>query len=296
MHARGRRLLGALVLLVAARAHAQSSVTCGPAVAGCGPGSIGGGTGTLQPSWVSAVLAAWMLDETSGTRVNLQGTTSRDLATLDTSDPASSTDRQEGARSISITAAQSRHTTDTFPGLVSPQSMGCWVKMAANPTASAAFLMHHYQDGVAGTTKLARGTSGSYTFTSYDTGAAAEVVASPSTYPNNVWTHVVGTLISSGPLLLYINGAQVASGTMTTAAASANPIYVSDNFTFSGLIDECWVVNLQLSAASVCRICSCGIRGEQCTCNGTAFATTGRNASACGACTLPADCSAAAPS
>jgi hypothetical protein len=239
------------------------------------------------------MLAAWMLDETSGTRVNAQGTTSRDLAAVDTSDPGSSTDRQEGVASISMVAAQSRHTTDTFAALVSPQSMGCWVKTGATPSSTAAFLMHHFQDGIAGTTKLTRDINGTYFFRAVDSTNAAHTVTSTA-QPGNVWAHLAGTLVSGGPILLYLNGVQVASGTMGTAVASANPMYVGDNFIFTGLIDECWVANTLLAATSICRICSCGVRGEQCTCSGASYAVAGRNATACGSCTLPA-CNAATP-
>jgi hypothetical protein len=240
------------------------------------------------------MLSAWMLDEASGNRVNAQGTAARDLSASDGTDPPGSTDRQEGARSISITAAQARHTSDTFPGLVSPLSLGCWFKMAANPTAAAAFIMHHFQDGVAGTTKLNRGTSGAVNFSVYDSGGALKAVNS-GVVTNNAWHHAVGTAASGGQQVLYVDGVQAVTAGMTTMSASGNPFYVGDNFLYTGLVDECFVANLQLSAAAVCRICSCGLRGEQCSCSGTAFTSTGRNASACGSCTLPADCSASTP-
>ena len=50
----------------------------GPAKAG-GPGSGGADGGTPLVSWVSNTLAAWMLDEASGTRVNAQGNTGLNL-------------------------------------------------------------------------------------------------------------------------------------------------------------------------------------------------------------------------
>ena len=53
------------------------------------------------PSWVSATVGAWMLDEATGTRVNAQGTASRDLSNLGVrASFANSTDRMEGAASI----------------------------------------------------------------------------------------------------------------------------------------------------------------------------------------------------
>src|SRR5258707_363362 len=66
-------------------------VGCGPGQAGCGPAAVTSVTTSTTsvtsktlagagPSWVSGMLAAWMLDETSGPRVNAQGTTTRDLS------------------------------------------------------------------------------------------------------------------------------------------------------------------------------------------------------------------------
>ena len=51
-----------------------------------------------------------------------------------------------------------------------------------------------------------------------------------------------------------------------------------------------------MDAKSLCRLCSCGITGTQCTCNGdgTTYATTGDNVGSCSSCTLPA-CNRAQP-
>jgi hypothetical protein len=291
-------IAAALTVALGGVAGAQTAIVCGPAVARCGPAIVGvpgAASGVAAPSWVNAMLAAWMLDETSGSRVNLQGTTSRDFANVDGTDPGSSTDHQEGTRSISIVAAQARHTTDTFSSLVSPVAMGCWVKMAATPTNDAAMLMHNFAP-VGGTVRLDRvANTGALQFSAYDSGSLQQKATS-APVTNNVWHHAAGTMTSGGTINVYVDGVLGASAAMTAAIASANPVYVGDNYVFTGLIDECWIANLAPSAASMCRICSCGIRGEQCTCSGTAFASTGRNATACGACTLPADCSAAAPS
>jgi hypothetical protein len=241
---------------------------------------------------VAATLATWLLDEVSGTRVNAEGTTARDLSGIDGSDPTSSTDRMEGTRSMSLASSQARHTTDTFSAVVSPISVGCWTKPS---TQGFPFVMHDFQSSTAGTSQLLRGTS-DFRFRVVDSVNAQKDAASAASYPTGSWFHVVGTMQSTVAVTLYVNGVQVATTPMTTASARATPLYLGDNVGFVGLVDECFFANTLLSAASVCRICSCGIRGEQCTCAGTAFATTGRNATACGSCTLPANCAAAAPS
>lgn len=305
------------VLLGAAFAAAQTSVVCGPTQATCGPAIVGtpngppgstttttsvttttGATttttvaGTALPSWVPSMLAAWMLDEPTGTRVNAQGTTSRDMV-VNAGNPTNSTDRMEGAASLNFSiGSMALATTDTFSTLLSPYSVGCWIKAPSVPS-SGQFVMHHYNAGTPGVFFLSRLTNG-YQFQVYDSAGVLATVASPTTYAATAWAHVVATYISGGTAVLYVNGAQVASGTMTTGTTVAQILYLGNNFNFTGLLDECFITGSTLSAASVCRICSCGIRGEQCGCSGTAYATSGRNAAACGSCALPA-CNAATP-
>jgi len=240
------------------------------------------------------MLAAWMLDETTGTRVNLQGNAARDLSIIDSSDPGNSTDRMEGARSMSITITGARHTSDaSWADLVSPLSVGCWIKYTQGGKA----VMHDWQTTVAGNFTLTAfpTAGGRFEFQLRDSGVGTLTAVSPSVYPTGVWSHVVGTMASGAFVTLYMNGAQAAQVAMSTTAAARNaPFYLGDNSAFLGLLDECWVGNVLLSAASVCRICSCGIRGEQCACSGTSYTNSGRNAASCGSCTLPA-CNAATP-
>jgi hypothetical protein len=66
-----------------------------------------------------------------------------------------------------------------------------------------------------------------------------------------------------------------------------------------GDLDEIGIINdTALTAQQVCRWCSCGIRGEQCSCNGAAYVSKGRNATACNSCDgglATIACNAAAP-
>jgi hypothetical protein len=286
-------------LLAAALAWAgPTQVGCGPAQAGCGPAvvAVGGVTTTTlapgpAPSWVPSMLGAWMLDESSGTRVNAQGTTARDL-TVGAGSPSNSTDRMEGAASLNITATTTDLlTNESFTGLVA-LSIGCWVKSNAT---NMTFAMHDWTNSK-NTFRLNRTLTGGYSFAVFNNNTTNLIITSPNSWTTTVWSHVVGTLSAAGDMALYVNGAQVATGTNAPVAAANVQLYIGDNATYTGLLDECVFDDLPWAAASVCRICSCGIRGEQCTCSGTAFASTGRNATACGSCTLPADCSAAAPS
>lgn len=301
----GMWAVAAAALLAAALAWAHpAQVGCGPGQAGCGPAAVGtGGTTTTTlpataPSWVPSMLGAWMLDEATGTRVNAQGTTARDMAKVGacasvTTMGNSTVDKMEGAASAVVVATSCLATTDTFAGVVAV-TVGCWVK-AAPPTGDAAFVMHDWSNSP-NTVKLFRTAAGGYSFGVRNTGAVLVSATSANSWPTAVWSHVVGTLSAAGAVTLYVNGVQVAATTNTPVAAATLPFYLGENSTFAGNLDECVVDDIPMAAASVCRICSCGIRGEQCTCNGAAFTSTGRNATACGSCTLPADCSAAAPS
>lgn len=246
--------------------------------------------GTPLPSWVPSMLAAWMLDETSGTRTNLQGTTARDLSVTDTSDPGSSTDHMEGTRSMSLAGAQAKHSTDTFPSLSSPITQGCWVKPT---TAGDGVFMMHDASQVSGTVQLNRRGSGGWQMQTWS--GAGYTTTTTNSWPQGVWHHVVGRLVSGTELTIYVDGVQAATSAMGTGASRAGSFYLGDNFNFTGLLDECWVTDTLLAPASICRICSCGLKGELCGCSGASFASTGRNATNCGSCTLPADCQATTP-
>jgi hypothetical protein len=303
-------------LLVAALAYAQPAtvnVPCGPGAVGCGPANVFPTTTTTTtsttttsvtsttlasaPSWVPNTLGAWMLEEPTGTRVNAQGTTSRDML-VNAGNPVNSTDRMEGAASMNATiGAEALATTDTFSTLLSPFSVGCWVKPAGTyPTSgdgSGAFVMHHWDISTVGTWHLRRWGAG-YALDVKNADSSRSTLATPLSWPGTTtWHHVAATYVSGGLGRVYVDGAVQASlATMGVGTTTANVLYLMNNNDFFGQLDECWLTATQLAAASVCRICSCGLRGEQCSCSGTAFASTGRNASACGSCTLPADCTA----
>jgi hypothetical protein len=288
----GRGALLLAVLLAAPLVWAQSRVGCGPAQHGCGPAIVQGAAAipTAPPSWVSAMLAAWMLDEASGTRTNAQGTTSRNLT--DTGGVGNdTTNKMQGAAAALFTNAVGFALTTPDAGLenlVSPLSLGCWVRPASTKT-------NMFLQGRPSATNnvLIDQDLSNWVFYIYSN---AHSISAPSV--QNTFSHVVGTYAEPA-MKLYVNGALAATGSSgITLATTTTPWEISDagaSYVW-GQVDECFVTNVALSAASVCRICSCGLDGALCTCNGTAFTTTGRNATACGACTLPADCSAAAPS
>ena len=67
--------------------------------------------------------------------------------------------------------------------------------------------------------------------------------------------------------------------------------YIGDESSAYGVsMDETFVIGKALSTSELCRICSCGIRGDLCSCNSTNAAQydyTGRNVMYCGSCDLP---------
>jgi hypothetical protein len=142
------------------------------------------------------------------------------------------------------------------------------------------------------------------------------------TFPINTFKHVVG-IYDGTKEFVYQNGMKtpctfcdnctlssgncirggalvVTSGAHTFVIGNRNGLPLAN--TWDGQIDECftdtgWSATSAndgvLDPESLCRICSCEINGSRCTCSGTLYANTGRNAE-CGNCTLPV-CNQAQP-
>ena len=91
--------------------------------------------------------------------------------------------------------------------------------------------------------------------------------------------------------------AQSTSGTSSNSQTTAGlsdwdgNFYIGDQSNAYGVsLDEAFVIGKALTMSEICRICSCGIRGDLCSCNSTNAAQynyTGRNETYCGQCTLP---------
>src|SRR5262249_14713463 len=115
--------------------------------------------------------------------------------------------------------------------------------------------------------------------------------------PVNTWVHVVVRQVGTTSQTFTNGEARQSASRTYPVSTGANFVVggVDSGAAFPGQVDEAWCAATGLSDLAICRICSCGVRGEQCTCSGTSYTSTGRNASACGSCTLPADCSAVTP-
>jgi len=89
------------------------------------------------------------------------------------------------------------------------------------------------------------------------------------------------------------------SGTSTDTADGVTPATRFSLATNQGAadfyLDDAFVYNGALSDEDFCRVCSCGVDGSACSCDGTAWADEGRNSASCGSCTLPNTCNEATP-
>lgn len=109
-------------------------------------------------------------------------------------------------------------------------------------------------------------------------------------------SHVVCSFDNVGDVIqLYYNGATDGSATQQDAVSGTigSTSIGSAGADFDGQLDECFYIKDLLTAPEICRICSCGIDGSRCTCDGTSYVDAGDN-TYCGSCTST-DCNAAAP-
>jgi hypothetical protein len=292
--ARSAAFVLAVVLGARDLAAQPTRTACGPGATRCGPAIAGTGTSTATaaPSWVSSMLAAWMLDEASGTRVNAQGNAALDLAATGAV-AQTTTNKVEGVAAATFTDATTYLAVTAAPlsNLISPLSVGCW----SRPTTSPALGFFAGRWGTHGYLLDQEGTN----FRFYIRVSSSNAQTSGGGFPSiNTYHHAVGTY-NHPTITLYVDGVFSGSATspspLPTEAVAFQLATSNGAFQYAGQLDECFITNTALSAAAVCRICSCGLRGEQCICTGASYTSTGRNATACGACTLPTNCSAATP-
>jgi len=236
-----------------------------------------------------------MLDEAAGNaRTNVQGVSARNLTETGGTLANDTTNKMEGTAAAVGVTTRYLSTTDTTLRGMAQLTVGFWARVT---TAGATMIAFR------NSTTL--GSDGFYIYwTSSDSKwklTHQGSLWSSGTAPINTWAHfVVVEQQPAGNCFLYQNG--VAAGSATGGGCPMQPSTAADirvagdgTSGFQGQIDELFITPNVYTAQQVCRVCSCGIRGEQCTCSGTTFTSTGRNASACGSCALPADCSAPLP-
>jgi len=237
------------------------------------------------------MLGAWMLNEASGARVNAQGTTSRNLSPVG-SVANDTVNKVEGPASAAMASGgMALQTTDSAVVTpAAPFAMSIWVRPSA-PLSGYVLQSANFPNGF----RLGF-SSNTITYQPF-TGAST---AAPAASTADVWTHIAVVQTTATACTLYVNGIIAttnASGCAYTSQ-STNPFSIgswSSDTNVAGQFDEAVVATQAWAGTTVCRICSCGVRGELCTCNGAAFVTVGRNATSCGSCTLPSNCSVATP-
>jgi len=250
-------------------------------------------TSSTTTTVATALIAAWMLDEASGARVDWKGNAANNLAGGSVGNDT--TNKMEGTASALFTGSTTNLNTSSSNALrFLPEPFSCviWARQTSgsgikevlfNAGSGTGWALEY--DWSVVKYRVALNTPSSVLIPASNTNAA------------NAWFHVAVTRSTGSPgtTSLYINGV-IDAGTASAFVTNGGTEFAlganSGSASMIGQLDEAACYTGALSPAAVCRICSCGVRGEQCTCSGATFTSTGRNAGACGSCALPADCSA----
>ncbi len=247
---------------------------------------------TASADWSTQFWGLWRMEENSGTRADSSGN-GRDLAEVGGTAPAAAA--VEGAASVDLIDAQESLSRATDNLSAQSITFGCW----AYPTESGGGdIVGRWASNVGW--QLERRVSGARSLCRV--GAVSDSFQSPGVMDQDTWTHAVCAYsAASGNIQSYANGlADTVDAGVATLAASATNLRVGTGDSAGKLqarIDECFVFAGRLDTAAICRVCSCGVNGAACSCSGivpTQYADTGRNATMCGGCALPA-CNLTAP-
>lgn len=267
-----------------------------------------GGGEEAAEDWTSSFLAVWSLDEaTDATRLNAStASCGTDCDLSDNNGVAQDTTNFiEGAASAYFETGAvdylecTRETCDELT-FIQPISFGCWAGDDQAQGNNGRVIHNEDNTGNGWSLFHLRFGSPNYNYncnvgdgqTNGDTGSGDEEL-----------NHVVCTYANDADdeINLYFNGEVDATPATTTdntaITVSEGDFSISDNsgaWDWYGSIDECFVIDVELTASQVCRICSCGIDGSECSCSGSTYVDAGRNASHCGECTMT-DCDALGP-
>lgn len=252
----------------------------------------------------------YSLDEASGNRLQTGGTASGlDLVPSGTPPPTNdSTNKLEGSAATTMSLNNGLSKAVSLSSN-SNWTMGCWIRATNSPAGfgmryifglSYASIGTGYNLGI-----MFDGTNNSY-YCGTEGGSTKAATTSASSVVLNTWTHFIcRSSTTANKIENIINGAP--TGTAYTGTEDLdyyNTLRISypeqgtglePLVRYEGQVDECFIAPSAFSDAQICHVCSCGIDGSQCTCNGTDYVNRGRNTSYCGSCTLPTNCSAAPP-
>ena len=274
--------------------------------------------GTSAPAdWSPPFVATWNFDEASGTRAASGGSCSAgsdcDLTDNNTV-LQDTTNFKEGVASADFTKVNDESLSclnATCDELIAAPgdsfSYGCFARADVDGSEIHFMEVSNEASGLDGY-KLIRG-EGLDTIDCQVSDAGGSVTGTGVTdaWPVNVMTHAVCVFDNSADTIqAYINGKTSGSpATQDDVAATSENFYIGTDagLDINGQTDECFFIKQVLTDAQICRMCSCGIDGdndignEKCLCSGadpTVYAANGRNTTQCGGCTLPS-CNAVAP-
>lgn len=276
------------------------------------------GTLTAVPSWTSYMTAVWNLDQSSGATRTAAGSCGTTCNLSDNNTVGQSTSiKIEGTASADLTGSTnylscanatcgSSLGTASSGGTGGSISFGCWgyptsasvlskYQLLGRATTSSGNPSTGYELDISGNISNIPGLVACI----IDSTVATKNFATPA---SSAWYHLGCVFDDSANVLTpYAEGTAGTTGSPSSITTNSADFYVgkiqstsgaNGGNDFLGNIDECFVVKGQaLSAASICRICSCGVDGSLCstsTTDGSIWANTGRNSLYCSSCSLPA--------
>lgn len=262
---------------------------------------------TAPSDWKS-YFYRWSLDETSGARVQSGRVCSNCDLTISGSPSGDTTNKKQGTAAYSGVAGfgQKAICTDANCGgptkfdMTGSYTLCSWIR----PTSFAVEGGTSIRDWIG---KSSFGSNSGYFLRTdadilkcgHGRGTGFTFASDPGTLSLNTYVHACCQFSAGSPgtLQLFKNGSAVGAP-QTAANSTDNSSDFGISFSGNAIVgqeDLPILYDKVLSASEICRICSCDDDGSLCDCNGVSYNNTGRNASDCGSCTLPA-CNQPAPS
>ena len=236
------------------------------------------------PSWSNSPTAWWNCESSAGSNVPNESTgtpstavdcdTDCDLSEVNS--PTRSTDHIIGAQSCDFQEADTDRLrcSDATCGeldMTGTLSFSWFAWFKPRPQTETNFVIDQRQTATGGYDIIRQAALGVNCRIYNTSGTQSIQGAGPA---DNTWIH--GMCLwdeSTDELQLYLNGASAAGPTAVTGPSAADAVDFrvstdSASSDWDGLIDEMGVfAGVKLTAAQICRICSCGLNGENCSCS-----------------------------
>ena len=257
-------------------------------------------------NWEGSFAAIYRLEESSGTRINDTTATCGTACDLTpVNSPAQTATHVEGSFANTFTETTHDALSCTGAGCdparpsTSFTASGYFYRTAAS---AQDYMMVNTDDGAHGW-RMDVNSSQNVSCVVRDAGGGVTATASNGTLALNTWRfascrfdNATDTItVGAAGFNSYATATQDSMVQDTTAPVALSE--TTTNLAFEGHMDMVSIApGKVLTDAQLCRLCSCGIAGDEfgCMCHGTSYTNTGNNVAKCGTCTLPA-CNAAAP-